>query len=143
MNPIASAIFGAIQPLLGPLLDRIPNANERARAKEDFEKALLDAVSAQTMAQLEVNKTEAQHSSIFVAGWRPFIGWVCGAGLAYGFILRDLIAWGLRIYMPELEPPPTLQLGELLGLLGGMLGLGGLRTFEKIHSVDRSSLREP
>lgn len=143
MNPLVNAIFGAVQPLLAPLLDRIPNANERARAKEDFERALLDAVSAQTAAQLEVNKAEAQHASVFVAGWRPFIGWVCGAGLAYGFIFRDLIAWALRIYSPGMEPPPTLELGELLGLLGGMLGLGGLRTFEKIKGADRSTLREP
>ena len=77
--------------------------------------------------QNEVNKIEAQHRSIFVAGWRPFIGWVCGVALLYNFILRDIIAW---VY-PE-QIPPALQMDHLITILLGMLGLGGLRTYEKL-----------
>jgi len=77
--------------------------------------------------QNEVNKIEAQHRSIFVAGWRPFIGWVCGVALLYNFILRDIIAW----VCPE-QIPPALQMDHLITILLGMLGLGGLRTYEKL-----------
>jgi len=62
--------------------------------------------------QNEVNKIEAQHRSIFVAGWRPFIGWVCGVALLYNFILRDIIAW---VY-PE-QIPPALQMDHLITIL--------------------------
>ena len=77
--------------------------------------------------QNEVNKIEAQHRSIFVAGWRPFIGWVCGLALLYNFVVRDLVAW----LMPEIMPP-ALQMEHLITILMGMLGLGGLRTYEKL-----------
>ena len=77
--------------------------------------------------QAEINKIEAQHRTIFVAGWRPFIGWVCGVALAYNFILRDLLVWFLS---PE-QVPPALQMEHLMTVLIGMLGLGGMRTFEK------------
>ncbi len=77
--------------------------------------------------QGEINKIEAQHRTIFVAGWRPFVGWVCGFALAYNFILRDLLIWFIG---PE-QVPPALQMEHLMTVLIGMLGLGGMRTFEK------------
>ena len=77
--------------------------------------------------QSEINKVEAQHRTIFVAGWRPFIGWVCGVALAYNFILRDMLIW---LIGPE-QVPPALQMEHLMTVLIGMLGLGGMRTFEK------------
>jgi hypothetical protein len=78
--------------------------------------------------QAEINKVEAQHRTIFVAGWRPFIGWVCGFALAYNFVLRDLLIWFVG---PE-QVPPALQMEHLMTVLVGMLGLGGMRTFEKL-----------
>jgi len=80
--------------------------------------------------QGEINKIEAQHRTIFVAGWRPFIGWVCGVALAYNFILRDLLVWFIG---PE-QIPPALQMEHLMTVLIGMLGLGGMRTFEKFNN---------
>ena len=77
--------------------------------------------------QSEINKVEAQHRTIFVAGWRPFIGWVCGVALAYNFVLRDILIW---LIGPE-QVPPALQMEHLMTVLIGMLGLGGMRTFEK------------
>lgn len=82
--------------------------------------------------QNEVNKIEAQHRSIFVAGWRPFIGWVCGVALLYNFILRDIIAW----LSPDIMPP-ALQMDHLITILLGMLGLGGLRTYEKLKDKSK------
>ena len=80
--------------------------------------------------QSEINKVEAQHRTIFVAGWRPFIGWVCGVALAYNFVLRDLLIWFIG---PE-QVPPALQMEHLMTVLIGMLGLGGMRTFEKFNN---------
>jgi len=80
--------------------------------------------------QGEINKIEAQHRTIFVAGWRPFIGWVCGVALAYNFVLRDLLIWFIG---PE-QVPPALQMEHLMTVLIGMLGLGGMRTFEKFNN---------
>ena len=78
--------------------------------------------------QTKINEIEAQHRTVFVAGWRPFIGWICGVALAYNFVLRDVFIW---ITQPEIIPP-ALQMDHLMTVLMGMLGLGGLRTYEKI-----------
>lgn len=83
--------------------------------------------------QAEINKMEAQHRTVFVAGWRPFIGWVCGFALAYNFVLRDLLIW---FFGPE-TAPPALQMEHLMTVLLGMLGLGGMRTFEKLNDKSK------
>jgi len=80
--------------------------------------------------QAEINKVEAQHRTIFVAGWRPFIGWVCGFALAYNFVLRDMLIW----FIGQEQVPPALQMEHLMTVLVGMLGLGGMRTFEKLNN---------
>ncbi len=79
--------------------------------------------------QTKINEIEAGHRTVFVAGWRPFVGWVCGFALAYNFIIRDLFIWALQ---PE-DVPPALAMEHLMTVLLGMLGLGGLRTYEKIN----------
>lgn len=83
--------------------------------------------------QVELNKIEAQHRSVFVSGWRPFIGWVCGVALLYNFIVRDIIAWVIRSSGSAIEMPPELAMTHLITILMGMLGLGGLRTVEKLQ----------
>ena len=83
--------------------------------------------------QTKINEVEAKHRSVFVAGWRPFIGWVCGLALAYNFIIRDLFIW---VIDPE-TVPPALQMEHLMTVLFGMLGLGGLRTYEKLKDKAR------
>lgn len=78
--------------------------------------------------QTKINELEAQHRSVFVAGWRPFIGWISGVALAYNFVIRDLFIWFAQ---PE-NIPPALAMDHLMTVLLGMLGLGGLRTYEKV-----------
>ena len=78
--------------------------------------------------QTKINEIEAGHRTVFVAGWRPFIGWVCGVALAYNFVIRDLFIWITK----TTDAPPALQMEHLMTVFLGMLGLGGLRTFEKI-----------
>lgn len=90
-----------------------------------------EALTALAKAQIELNKQEAKHRNIFVAGWRPAVGWICAIALAYNFILRDLLAWLLLNTNQAITLPPALAMDHLLTILLGMLGLGGLRTFEK------------
>jgi len=101
--------------------------------KERLDKiTVLARLTEQTYAvQGEIGKIEASHRSLFVAGWRPFVGWICGAALAYTYILRDVMA--SFILSPEsVAALPTLNMSELSTLLYALLGLGGLRTFEKL-----------
>ena len=85
------------------------------------------------LVQLEINKIEAALKTVFVAGWRPFIGWVCGLALFYNFIARDLMVWALALTTADTPPPPPLHLDVLTTILYTLLGLGGMRTFEKLQ----------
>lgn len=138
-------IAPVIASLVDGVLDKIPNVNDRAKAKEDLEQELLGIVSIATRGQLEINKQEAAHKSIFVAGWRPFIGWVCGVGIAWQFVVIPILNWVILLLVinnPELEGIPNLpalDMTELMGLIFALLGMGGLRSFEKSRGVARSS----
>ena len=88
------------------------------------------------IAQLEVNKVEAAHRNVFVAGWRPFTGWVCASALAYHFIIEPIVVFGLALYDVQLTLP-QFDMASLLTVLMGMLGLGGLRTFEKSKGLTK------
>ncbi len=87
--------------------------------------------------QIEINKIEASSGKIYIAGWRPFIGWVCGFALLWHYILFDFIVWIAHIIATgQVTEPPRLDTGELITLLLGLLGLGGYRTFEKYRGVE-------
>ena len=83
------------------------------------------------LLQAEINKIEAAHRSIFVAGWRPFIGWVCGVGFLWVFLGHPLFEWSVALYGLDIHPPELMS-DSLLELVLAMLGLGGLRTAEKL-----------
>lgn len=130
-----------LSPLIGPtvnkILDLIPNVNERAKAKEKFEFELMTAVNAASEAQTKINLAEAAHRSVFVAGWRPSIGWTCSLALFYSFVAHPILSWYVAIYHPEIASLPKLEIGELMTLVLGMLGLGGMRSYEKNKGVTR------
>ena len=86
--------------------------------------------------QLEVNKTEAAHKSLFVAGWRPAIGWICGLGMASNFLLIPIANFVLALTGSAIVIP-LLDTGEMMPVLMGMLGLGAMRTYEKKQGVQR------
>lgn len=136
-------IWNFLQPLLGPLInklvDRIPDPNKRAEAKEEFERELMNAVMSAGEAQNKVNLAEAKHKSVFVAGWRPFIGWICGIGLFWAFVLQPMLAWTFSAFLPEFPHPPQIHTDGLYQLVLAMLGMGGLRTFEKMKGVSRET----
>ena len=124
-NPSAEPIEA-----LGNVLDALFTSDKERLDK----KAVLARIALQpSLVQTEINKMEAGHKSVFVAGWRPFIGWVCGIALAYNFVIRDLMVWGLALTYAETPPPPPLHLEVLTTILYALLGLGGMRTFEKLQ----------
>lgn len=131
-------MIAALLPIIGTVIDKvIPDNNAREAAKAEMEKALVDNANAINLAVLEVNKAEAMHRSIFVAGWRPFVGWSCGVAFAWHYIGAPIATFILAyagIDAPEL---PTFDMGSLLTVLMGMLGLGGLRTFEKMRGLTK------
>ena len=130
--------LAAFIPIIGTavdkLLDLIPDTNARARAEAEFQRQILAAVVEEGKDNREINKVEAAHQSIFVAGWRPFIGWVCGLALAFQYLVRPFWVWASETWWPGLPVPPTLD-GMLWELVFGMLGIGGLRTFEKVKGT--------
>ena len=122
--------IGEVAGVVGSVIDRIwPNKTEQ-------EKQEMQAAMLVVQGQLDVNKAEAGSSSVFVAGWRPFIGWVCGAACAWNWIGLPVAKVGLALAGMSLELSPA-DLTEMLPVLMGMLGLGALRTFEKTKGVAR------
>lgn len=140
MSMIKNAIAGVLGPIVDGFLKFIPDKNERARAKEQLESQMLAAMTGLVQGQLEINKQEAAHGSIFVAGWRPAIGWICGSALGWNYIIQPIITWIAFISGVDLADAPRLDTAELTTILLGMLGLGGLRTYEKRLGVARKDL---
>jgi hypothetical protein len=131
------ALIGPVGGILDKLVDRIPDKNEATRLKHEAEMEILETVQDAVKGQIEINKVEAAHKSIFVAGWRPSIGWCCSISIAYSFILAPVITWLGPVFAPDLPPPPVLDTDQLFQLVLAMLGMGGLRTFEKMKGVAR------
>ena len=111
-----------------------------AQLAQNGDLAVLDAEVKSLLGQLEINKTEAQHKSVFVAGWRPFVGWSCGVALAYAAIIEPFarficVATGVDAELPQVDSTITMQ------ALFGMLGLGAYRMREKEKGVASDSLK--
>lgn len=114
---------------IGNVLDNLFTSTEEKLTKEEAIKRLTQKPQ---MAQTEINKIEAQHRSLFVAGWRPFIGWVCGFNLLYLVFLRDFISSLLIFFKIDFVMPQAIGVDLSSELVFALLGLGGLRTFEKL-----------
>lgn len=124
---IASMLVGPVAALLDKL---IPDKDAREKMANEIATLAERQAHAQIVAQLEVNKQEAAHKSLFVAGWRPGAGWVCVLSMAFNFLVAPLlIAAGFEVV--------TLDLSTMMPVLLGMLGLSGMRSFEKRNGVAR------
>ena len=132
-------------PIIGGLLDAglrildkvIPDPAAKAQAQLELLKLqqagefkALEADLQLALAQTEINKVEAASPDLFKSGWRPGAGWICVLGLAYQFLAQPLAAWASAVN--GWPVPPVLQLGDLYGLLFGMLGLGAYRSVERV-----------
>ncbi len=124
------------------LVDRLfPDAKAADAAKLELLKmqqtgdlAQLNADLQLASGQLKVNEVEAANGSVFTSGWRPFVGWTCGAAFAYKFVLAPFIVLGLTAAGHPISLP-VLDFTEMSTILLGMLGLGGMRTLEKVKGV--------
>jgi len=130
-----------LQALIGPvtgLLDKFIEDKDQKNALA-HEIATMSERHAQELAlsQIEVNKAEAASGSVFKGGWRPFIGWVCGVAFAYHFILQPLILFAVLTAGIQLPPLPQFDMSQMMPVLLGMLGLGGLRTYEKKSGITK------
>lgn len=138
-------MFPALIPLLTPIvskiLDKIPDAGEREKARLEFElkiaeneTRILEMFSRIDEKQADTNIEEAKSSKLFVSGWRPWVGWVSGAGVTWAFVLKPIADWILAV-SGHATATPELNTGELMSLLLGLLGMGALRSFEKTKGV--------
>jgi hypothetical protein len=135
------SIIDGVGKIAGDLIttDKEKMQLELEGRKLDLEQARID--QATDLAQVEVNKIEAGSSNLFVSGWRPAVGWVGVAGVAYQFLGYPLMQWiwafgqGVDLIPKGLAPPPDLQVEQLMTLLAGLLGFGGMRSFEKSKGV--------
>ena len=132
-------IWQALIPVIGTVLEKVlpdPQASADAKIRlmelaQKGELAVLDAETKLALGQLEVNKVEAG-TDMFRGGWRPATGWACVFGLVYQFILQPVLPWLVAVCGGSVPPLPPIDNETLMVLLTGMLGLGGLRTFERI-----------
>lgn len=119
------------------VIDRLwPDPAQAAAAKLELFKLQQSGELAVITGQMEINKAEAANPSVFVSGWRPFIGWVCGAACAWNWIGLPM-AKALAVYHQVPFALSAADLSEMMPVLIGLLGLGGLRTVEKIQGVAR------
>jgi len=132
------ALLPSILPTVTNVIGRfLPEDKEkRAAAEREIEKQLATHLAQIDIAQLEINKQEAAHRNIFVSGWRPFIGWSCGIAMCYAYIIQPITIFVLA-QTGNLVTLPTLDLSEMMPVLLGMLGLGGLRSFEKYKKISK------
>ena len=125
--------------LIGPvtgLLDKFVEDKDQKAALAHEISTMADRHAQElALAQVEVNKAEAASGSVWKGGWRPFVGWVCGTAFAYHFVIQPLAIFVVAAYGMEIPALPEFDMGQLMTVLMGMLGLGGLRSFEKYKHV--------
>lgn len=132
---LTGGLFSGLSQLISTIKGKNPeDAAKLAELAAKYQSDILAADTQLAQMQADVNKTEAANTNIFVAGWRPFIGWVCGTGLLVQFLVGPLATWisglcGKAIQFPQLD------LGTLLTLLLGMLGLGAMRSYDKVNGT--------
>lgn len=131
MNPL---VLGSVFELGGKIIDRLfPDPEKKAEAELELLKLTQAGDLQQVLAQLEINAKEAAHPSIWVSGWRPYFGWVGGTAFAYVGLIKPVLSWIAAIKgWPEL---PDIDTEFLWVVVSGLLGIGGLRTYEKKNKV--------
>lgn len=125
--------IGAVLGIGEKLIDRlIPDPIK----KQEALLALKEMEQRGELAQIAVNLEEAKHPSLFVSGWRPFIGWVCGSAFAYNYIVQPFFGFVVAVFSWEYPPLPSLDISQMTTVLMGMLGLAGMRSYEKRNNVE-------
>ena len=129
------AIFGAIAALL-PLIEKlIPDKDAREKATAELNRLDQAGELRVMLAQIAANRSEGRHASMFVAGWRPMVGWICAVALANNFLIVPYVG----AFTDAVQP---LDMGVMMPILMGMLGLGGMRTCERLNGKARQRIDE-
>lgn len=116
--------------------ERLELQVERAKADREYNFKEAQLLAEQNIAQTKVNAVEAASGNLFQAGWRPAIGWVGALALAYQFVVHPLLLWGLAVSGLDVEPPPLVNTDALYPIITGMLGVAGLRSYDKLKRTD-------
>lgn len=127
-------LLEGLSPIISKLLDLIPDPNARAKAEVEMQASLMKFAADQAAQQSEINKMEAQNSSLWVSGWRPAIAWVCALAFAWNYVGFPVIAWFAAALGYPVPLKPIMD-GNLMELTLGMLGLGALRSFDKVKGT--------
>lgn len=137
MIPIINGIAGLVDTVVSRVW---PDKTKIQEQELELVKAQLTAELSTQLAQIQVNETEAKSENVFVSGWRPFIGWCCGSALAYTYILQPFLLFFVAVFNIDFNANllPTINLGELMPILLGMLGLGAYRTYEKVSNSNKN-----
>jgi len=132
-----SLIASLIGPVSGILDKVIPDSDMKAKLAHEI--ATMSDTHAQQalLSQLEINKAEAASGSLFKGGWRPAVGWICAIAFGYHFVLQPLLVFVLTASGVDLPDLPEFDMSTLLTVLGGMLGIGGLRSYEKTKNLTK------
>ena len=133
--------MGILSALIGPAIELagkfIADKDQAAKLAHELS-TMADKHSHEALlAQIEVNKAEAASGSVFKGGWRPFIGWVCGAAFAYHFVLQPFILFGVAVAGVAIPELPSFDMSSLMTVMLGMLWLGGLRSYEKKQGLTK------
>ncbi len=136
-------LLDVLGPIIGKVLDLIPDPAKKAQAQLELQKelnaneqAIMKALLGADAAQIEVNKAEAASPSLFVSGWRPACGWICAFALGWQYILAPIANW-IVVVGGLSSAVPKISADGLMELLFGLLGLAGMRTYEKYKGVNR------
>jgi|TARA_R110000868_G_scaffold30184_3_gene111984 hypothetical protein len=134
-------ILSSLLPVATKIIDRVvPDKNAAKKAKLDMQKELTTAFNKANLAQIETNKIQAAHPSIFVSGARPAIMWICAFGLGWQFVFQPVAVWVLALTDAGVALP-IIETEGLMSLTLALLGLGGMRSFEKSKGVQRNNMK--
>lgn len=128
MNPIADAVMGLVRPVLDKF---VVDADKRLEA-EQYASKLAHEVN---LGQIEVNKVEADSSSLFVAGWRPYIGWGCGTSFLYATLFEPILRFIATVCFGYTGSYPLIDASLTVDVLVGMLGMAGIRSYDKLKGL--------
>jgi hypothetical protein len=140
MDVISSLTAGGVNGLLTGIGTFAKDIRVAITGKDPVKEAeamqkLLEIEFAAQKAQSDINLVEAQNPNLFVSGWRPAVGWVCTAALAWYYVVAPFLTWFLKLFNVQSVTIPQFDTGSLITLLFGLLGIGGLRSYEKIKGV--------
>lgn len=122
-------------PIIQKLLDFIPDPAQRQRAELEMQTKLMELSAQQATEQSDINKIEAANENVFVSGWRPAIGWVCAVAFAWNYVGFPIAEWLLVVFNVHTAPLKSVMDGNLMELTLGLLGLGAMRSFDKLKGV--------